>query len=838
MSDLRVTRLRVEHLVDPVVDTRSPRFSWVVESDRNGARQVSYRVRCASSATVLAAGGADIWDSGRVESSRCWLVGYEGPVLTSRQRVHWSVTVWDDTGAATQLEPAGVFEMGLLDPEEWGAQWIAPLEHQPCAVAYLRTSVQVDGPVARARAYVTALGLYELRCNGVRVGDAYFTPGWTDYTKRLHYQTLDLTGLVREGENEIVAVLAEGWYAGYVGFVGDRAHYGEAPELKARIEIDSGERLVVVTDDSWQSAAGPIVASDMLMGETQVLSADVDDWQPVRIGAGAAPALTVSPGPPVRVLEEIAPVAVTRTGPSTHLVDLGQNISGWLRVRVSGSAGAVVEVRHAEVLDESGALYLDNLRAAKATDSYTLAGGDETCEPHFTFHGFRYAEMSGHPGDLTARDVAGIVVGSDIELIGDFACSDDRVNQLHSNIVWGARGNFLEVPTDCPQRDERLGWMGDGQVFAPTACALFDTAAFFTKWLLDIADSQSERGGFPNVAPRIVDLKEGFPGWGDAGVIVPWVVAARYADREALAAAFPSMLAWVRFIHGANPGLLWLEERSHDLGDWLHIDAETDRDLIATAFFAWSTRLTARAADALDLADALELHELADGISAAFRDTFISGGGQLKSDTQTAYSLALRFGLVPDELVPLAVNHLVADIERRGMHISTGFLGVAHVLPALSAHGRTDIAYRLLHQDTFPSWLHAVDAGATTIWERWDGWTAEKGFQNPEMNSFNHYAFGAVGEWLYETVAGITLAPFDPTRLRIAPQPDASLRWARAHTHTPVGRVAVAWARDNDGFTTAVDVPVGATASVILPTSIGAAAPIDVGSGHHEFRSN
>ena len=785
-----------------------------------------------SSAAGLHAGEADLWDSGRVEATDGLLIPYAGAPLRSRQRAFWTVQVWDDEGEAAAPEEPAWFEMGLLDEGEWQARWMTQpgdrLPEEAERVTYFSHPLTVDGPVLRARAYITALGLYELRANDQRAGDRRLAPGWTDYTKRLQYQVLDLTDLLSAGDNTIEVVLADGWYAGWIGWLGGREHYGSTPQLLIRIEVETAAgTTVLVSDDTWLAGDGPIRRSDMLMGEHvdlgfeptgAPLAARLTDGG----GSGNGPTLVTSPAPPVRVVRRVTPVSVTQTAEDVHRIDLGQNLVGWLRLRLGGPAGTEVTVHHAEMCDADGAPYTENLRSAKAVDSYTLSGARPSwCEPSFTFHGFRYAEVRGYRGRLTAADVTASVLASDVEPTGSFACSDPRVNQLHENIVWGARGNFVEVPTDCPQRDERLGWMGDAQVFVETGCYLFDMAGFFTKWLDDVIDAQSPEGGFPDVAPRIVDLGDGNPAWADAGVIVPWVVARRYGDERLLAHCYPAMRRWIEHLREANPKLLWLEHRSYDIGDWLNIDAQTDKDLLATAFWAESTRLTARTADALGHADeARDLHELADGITTAFGAAFVLPDGSLSSPTQTAYALALRFGLIPTGLRQTATGHLVADIDERG-HITTGFVGVNHLLPALTANGRSDVAYRLLLHDGYPSWLYSVRHGATTIWERWDGWTDNRGFQAPGMNSFNHYAFGAVGEWLYRSVAGIGIdeSALSPRRIVIAPEIEAGLDWVDASYESPLGRVACAWRRPTDGAptTVAVNVPVGAEATVRLP---------------------
>jgi alpha-L-rhamnosidase len=849
LTDLRVARLRCEHLVDPCgVERRLPRLSWHVESSRPATRQAAYHLLVASSSDLLAAHVGDLWDSGRVPSDECVLVPYAGAALASRVQAFWTVRVWDEAGTVSPYGPMARWEMGLLDPTDWQAEWVsAPGPVEEGAVSYLRSELVVPGPVRKARAYVTALGLYELHCNGSRVGDARFTPGWTDYEQRVQYQVLDLTDLLVEGRNALGALLAEGWYAGYVGFQGTRNHYGTTPSFLAQVEVQTDAGLLVhVTDGRWRAGTGQVVRSDMLRGEEVDARRDrpwcvgeepPGEWRPVRLTPGTPARRVVSPAPAVRGTGTAVPVRVERVGPDTHRIDFGQNLVGWVRLRLDGPRDTEVVVRHSEVLRPDGGLYVENLRTASATDTYLLAGdGPRTFEPRFTFHGFRYAEVTGYPAELVPADVSAVVCGTDLERVGHFSCSDDEVNQLHSNIVWGARGNFLDIPTDCPQRDERMGWTGDAQVFAPTACYLFDMAGFFTKWLRDMVDGQSPEGSFPDVAPRVLLAPEGSAGWADAGVLVPWAAWSAYADRELLAELFPAMRRWVDYVHRANPGLLWEHARGYDNGDWLAVGADTDKDLIATAYFARSARVTAQVADELGLTEAArELHGLADGIVDAFRAAYGLTDGRLTSPTQTAYALALRFDLLPASLRAAAAEHLVADVEEHGGHLTTGFLGVGQLLPALVDAGRADVAYRLLLQRDFPSWLHSVRAGATTVWERWDGWTKDRGYGDPAMNSYNHYALGSVGEWLYRSVAGIDLVAPGGRRIRIAPVVTGSLEWAAGSLLTPYGWVRTRWEHQPDGVVVLdVEVPVGITADVRLPDGRCVTAQ----SGHHRMTAH
>ena len=845
MSDLLAPNaLRCEYKTNPLgIDTPAPRLSWVLESPEQGAGQSAYQIVC----------GGGVWDSGKVLSAQSVSVAYAGPVLTSGQHISWSVRVWDGKDRASEWSEPAWWQMGLLADADWTAQWISLPPGRPGVdrnpSPFLRRTFTVAKPLARATVSATARGIYALHLNGQRVGDAHFAPGWTDYAKRLQYQTYDVTESVQNGENVIGAVLADGWYAGYIGWGNKRAQYGSRLQLLAQVVLEyaDGSRETLGTDGQWRGATGPILASDMLMGEAYDARLEMpgwagngfDDsgWKSVTVEAAHDPAIlrVAQIDPPVRVTEEVMPKAVTQPVPGTHLFDLGQNMVGWVRLRVQGPPGTIVQMRFGEMLDGSGRLYVDNLRAAKATDTYLLSGnGMETYEPHFTFHGFRYVEVTGYPGTPSLDAVAGCVVGSDIPRTGTFECSDPLVNQLVQNIDWGQRGNFLSVPTDCPQRDERLGWMGDAQIFVRTAAANRDVAAFFAKWMHDVAEAQSPEGGFSDVSPRLVDLSDGAPAWGDAGVIVPWTVYQVYGDTRILETHYDAMVRWIDYLGSANPDHLWLNRRANDFGDWLSIDADTDKDVLATAYFAYDASLMAQIAEVLGRAeDAARFGALFADIKTAFNEAYVSENGMVRGDTQTGYVLALRFGLLPDALRPLAAKRLVQNIAAKNSHLSTGFVGVGYLCPVLTEAGYADVAYTLLLNTTFPSWGYSITQGATTIWERWDGYTPEKGFQDTGMNSFNHYSLGSVGEWLQRYVAGIDT---DPGRagfahIRIQPYPDRRLSFVRASFESVRGRIESAWTLDGGTFALSVTVPANTAATVTLPDG----QTHEIGPGAYDF---
>jgi alpha-L-rhamnosidase len=752
----------------------------------------------------------------------------------------------------------------------WTARVISPAPRGPASAdgprpaVLLRSEFVARSAVRSARLLVTALGLYELELNGTVVGDHVLTPGWTSYHHRHRYQSFDVTGLVREGRNAWGAHLADGWYRGLLGFNGGtRDVYGRRTGLLAelRLEYADGSTGTFGTGTDWRWSSGPVLAAGLYEGEEydarretagfSEVGFDDSAWRPAEVLAFDTGVLFPADSPPVRRIEHLSPVAVTTSPTGRTLLDFGQNLVGRLRIRVRGEAGRTVTLRHAEVL-ENGDLCTRPLRHAAATDRYVLRGdpAGEEWEPRFTFHGFRYADVEGWPGPLDPADVTAVVLHSDLDRTGWFSCSDASLNRLHDNVVWGMRGNFVDLPTDCPQRDERLGWTGDVQVFAPTAAFLYDVRDFLRSWLRDLAADQAgdDRGVPPVFSPDIpvitpVPLPPGNPpmaGWCDAAVIVPWVLYERYGDTEVLRTQYPSMCAWVDAVDRiAGPGRLWGD--GFQFGDWLDPAAPADdpgramtsSSLVATAYFAHSARLLARSARVLGRGeDADRYDRLADAVRAAFLDRFHAGGGRLVEETQTAYALALRFRLLEDDGERAEAGRRLADlVAAHGHRIGTGFLGTPLVCDALADTGHVDTAYRLLTQRSCPSWLYQVDMGATTVWERWDSMLPDGSVNPGEMTSFNHYALGAIADWMHRTVAG--LAPAEPgyRRLLVRPRPGGGLTWARAEHETPYGRAEAGWRVDGGSLTVDLLVPPGVTASVDVP----GAEVWEAGPGRHLF---
>jgi alpha-L-rhamnosidase len=716
----------------------------------------------------------------------------------------------------------------------WNQLTIEQLRLPPPRI--LRRQFSTDRSISRATLYSSALGIYQMHLNGRQVADDYFSPGWTDYNKRIYYQTYDVTNLVQEGENTLGAILADGWYAGYLGFGGQRDHYGDRIRLLAQLEIEyaDGTRATVATDPDWRANTGPLVEADFLMGEHYDARLEIpgwdqnglDDsgWHPVDVSAQVAALLEPHPGVPVRALEPIEPVSISEPAPGCQIVDLGQNFAGMIRLKVRGERGRQVRIRHVERLNPDGTAYTDNLRSARAIDTYICRGDEQGrwWQPRFTFHGFQYVEVTGFPDKLSVDDLVGIPVSSDTPIVGHLECSDPMVNQLMSNIYWTQRMNHIDIPTDCPQRDERLGWTGDAQVYVRTATLLTDIQAFYTKWLIDLDDAQREDGQYPMVAP----LKskgvsaDGGPAWADAGVICPWNIYEVYGDRRLLAQHYERMARFIQFCQDRSTDGLLPPEKFHCFGDWLSIKDDTPKDVIYLAYFANSTKLMARAARALgNKEDMAKYDKLYGQIKAAFQQAYVTDAGRIKGDTQSAYVLALRYGLVDGQQKKRAADRLVELIEGRDWHLSTGFIGTKDLMLVLSQIGRNDVAYRLLHNTTFPSWGFSIVNGATTIWERWNGWTPESGFFDPGMNSFAHYSFGAVAQWMFETIGGIQTGQPGYRTILIRPRPGGKLTWAKVRYDSIRGPISTQWKMDDEKFTLDVTIPAGVTAEVHVPTS-------------------
>jgi alpha-L-rhamnosidase len=866
-APLKIKELRCEYKMDPLgIDVAKPRLSWQLESTEKNVLQTAYQVQVASSDKDLAKEKV-VWDSGEVKSDESVGVEYAGPALMSAKTYLWHVRVWDNHGHASGWSAPAKWEMGLLDSADWKASWVTPnlgedeTKSNPAPLLRKELTINAKKKIERARLYASAMGLYEMHLNGKRVGDQYFTPGWTAYDFRFQYQTYDVTDMLKSGANCLGATVGDGWYRGYMAFDGKRNNYGTKAGLLAQLVVTytDGTQEVVGTDGTWKASTGPVLVSDIYNGEAydarlekngwDAAGYDDKDWKSVTPMETPHQKLVAAAGPPVKKIEEVKAVKVLRTPAGDTVVDMGQNMVGWVKFRVTAPAGTTITLRHAEVLDKAGNFYTENLRAAKETITYTARGsGQEVFEPHFTFQGFRYVAVSGWPGEVRPDDFTGVVVHSAIERTGNFETSSVLLNQLEHNILWGQKGNFLDVPTDCPQRDERLGWTGDAQVFSPTASFNFETVEFYEKWLKDVALDQQDDGAVPHVIPNILSHttrkdQSASSGWADVAVVVPWTVYQAFDDRRVLEQQYPSMKAWVEYMR-KQAGEKYLYNTGFTFGDWLafattdsdYPGATTDKDFLQTAYFAHSTELLAKTAAVLGKKeDAAEYQALEGKIKAAFLREFVTPNGRLSSNTQTAYTLALAFDLLPESMRADAAERLAADVRKFG-HLTTGFLGTPNLTWALSDSGHLDEAYLLLNRTEYPSWLYPVTKGATTIWERWDGIKEDGTFQDPGMNSFNHYAYGAIGLWMYGVVAGIRIDEAHPgyKHVLIAPRPGGGLTYARAAVDSVYGKVSSGWQIADGKLKLKVEVPPNATATVSLP----GAKTEEVGSGSWEFESD
>jgi alpha-L-rhamnosidase len=757
-----------------------------------------------------------------------------GQVLTKFTDASWKST--DNPGANWHNRPIdssawpNASVVGAYGDAPWGKVELAGLFLPPAP--YLRTEFQTGQPVRRAVLYVTALGDPVMYVNGKPVTDDRYVPGWTDYNKRVYYRAYDVTKHIIHGANGIGCILGDGWFSGHIGFAGVRDHYGKSPRLLAQLHLEysDGSTEEIGTGPDWRANIGGVLEADFLMGEVFNPNAerrgwsepllDTALWRPVDVGSNEVkPVVQAHPGPPVRTFAELRPKSVRQVRPDAYILDMGQNFAGVARLKVEGAKpGQEITLRFAERLDADGSLYTTNLRLARSIDRYICRGeGVETWEPRFTFHGFQYVEVSGLGYAPKADTITGVAFSSDTPVVGSFACSDPMLNQLHSNAYWTQRANFIDIPTDCPQRDERLGWTGDAQVYIRTASLNCDVQAFFDKWLVDLTDGQRPDGQFPMIAPVKVAGDDGGPAWADAGTVCPWTVYEVYADRSVLERQYPSMKKFVEFTRARCTPDLLPPESFHAFGDWLSIKAETPKDVIFMAYFALSTRLTMQAAQVLGKdEDAKALGVLLGKIKAAFNKAYVAPDGRIKGDTQAVYVLALANDLLDETNARKAAAYLVADIEAKGNHLSTGFIGTKDLMLVLSKIGREDVALRLLHNDTFPSWGFSIKQGATSIWERWDGWTPENGFQDPGMNSFAHYSFGAVYQWMVENLGGIHSDGLAYKAVRIQPVFDPKLNECRTTYESIRGTIVSDWRRTAAGIVLTVTVPANTRGEVVL----------------------
>jgi alpha-L-rhamnosidase len=846
MNDIKVEALTCEYRTNPLgIDINRPRVSWKIQSDRRGTMQTAYQIQVTSNQENF---GETFWDTGVVPSDESIHVEYGGPELSPRTRYFYRVKVWDNFGRESKWSEIAWWEMGLLTPEEWKAEWITPdptgINPLSEAPFQLRKEFTLKPDIISARIYGTGVGLYELFLNGERVSDELLAPGWTSYHKRLQYQTYDVTEQLQDGSNAIGILLADGWYKGNLVRENHRNIYGDsrAAFFQIHVTYNDGTDEVIVTDNTWKASTGPILFSEIYHGENYDARLEQKgwnqshfndaDWTGTIIQEMPITQLVAQENVPTRVTELLNPIDVFVTPAGDTVLDMGQNMVGRIRFTVRAPEGTRIVLKHAEVLDKEGNIYFGNLKLAKQKVEYITKGeGIETFAPHFTFQGFRYVKVEGYPGlenGLPLENFVGEVIHSDMEPAGSFACSNPLVNRLQQNIVWGQRGNFLDVPTDCPQRSERLGWTADAQVFIQTALFNYQGGSFFTKWLRDLKADQLSDGNVPFVIPN-VEGGVGSAAWGDAATIIPWTLYQTYGDKRLLAEQYDSMKAWVEYIRrqGKNE-YLW--NTGFHFGDWLALDAKensfvgaTPKDLIATVFYAYSIRILRDAAEVLGKSEEVqEYSDLLNKIIEQFNHEFVSPSGRLVSPTQTAHVVALMFDMVDGKAKERTAYELNELILQNDYHLNTGFVGTPYLCFALSKGGYHETAVKLLMKDDYPSWLYQIKKGATTVWEHWDSIKPDGSFWSDQMNSFNHYAYGSIGNWMYKTITGLDMDTVRPAYKKIIIEPNFAgieLTYANAIYDSMYGKIRSSWRLTHEEVEIDVEIPANTSAHILLPNA-------------------
>jgi alpha-L-rhamnosidase len=858
-----IKNLRCENRINPTgIDIRNPRFSWQMISDQRGLEQTAYEIRVG-----YKSGKSEFWNSGKIMNAQSVFVPYAGNALQSGVPYYWQVRISDNKGKTSAWSEKAYWQMGLLQPADWKAKWIestsdADTVNGPALL--FRKEFISNKKISSATVFITTHGMYNAFVNGHKMGDAFLTPGWTSYNKRLQYQVYDVTKFIDNGKNVIGVHIGSGWYRTSLAWNNNKNIYGKKIGLLAQLEIryTDGSSEMIFSDGTWKTSdQGPIRSSEIYNGETYDARKEMNgwdkpgyddrDWRKVTENEYPKNILTATYNEPVRMHETFQPVRVFKTPKGEQVVDFGQNLVGWESIMIKGKSGDTITLDHAEVLDKEGNFYTDNLRAAKSENIYILKGknGDELLMPHFTFHGFRYIRVKGFTGEILPMKLSpdgqgilstsntkpimhieAVTLYSDMDKTGQFECSNPMLNQLQHNIQWGQKGNFLDVPTDCPQRDERLGWTGDAQAFSRTASYNMDVHNFFSKWLKDLAADQSEDGRVPFVIPNVLGaMAGGSAGWADASTIIPWNMWLAYGDPKILEDQYASMKSWVEFMQNHSKDYLW--NTGFHFGDWLFYrpdddndgrSAVTDKYMIAQCFFAYSTQLLLSASKVLNKAeDAQKYTNLLQHIKEAYLKEYVTPSGRLVSSTQTAYVLALQFDMLPENLRAQAAKRLADNIQDYDNHLTTGFLGTPYLCHVLSRFGYDTVAYKLLLQDTYPSWLYPVKMGATTIWERWDGQKPDSSFQTPGMNSFNHYAYGAIGDWMYRNITGIDnfgdAAGYK--KISIKPHPGGNLTYANGDLESVYGKISVHWKIANKKFLMDVEIPANTSAMIYIPVS-------------------
>jgi alpha-L-rhamnosidase len=859
-----VKNLRCENRINPAgIDILNPRFSWQLVSDQRRTEQTDYEIRVG-----YKTGKSEFWNSGKITSSQSVFVPYAGKGLQSGVVYYWQVRISDNKGKTSDWSEKAFWQMGLLQPSDWKAKWIestsdADTVNGPALL--FRKEFSSEKKISSATVFITTHGMYEAFINGNKIGNAFLTPGWTSYNKRLQYQVYDVTTFLKKGKNVFGVNTGSGWYRTNLAWDNNKNIYGKKIGLLSQLEINyaDGTSETIVSDGTWKTSdQGPIRSSEIYNGETYDARKEMEGWNETGFNDQVWQQVIEKDFPknnliatynePVSMHESFKPVRVFKTPKGEQVVDFGQNLVGWERFVVTGKPGDTITIDHAEVLDKEGNFYTDNLRAAKSENIYILKDNEGAFSPHFTFHGFRYIRIKGFKGEIRLdtsnkklRDdvidfgtgpktnylyIGAVTLYSDMEKTGQFECSNTMLNQLQHNIQWGQKGNFLDVPTDCPQRDERLGWTGDAQAFSRTAAYNMDVHNFFSKWLKDLAADQSDDGRVPFVVPNVLGaMAGGSAGWADASTIIPWNMWLAYGDPKILEDQYASMKSWVGFMQNHSKDYLW--NTGFHFGDWLFYrpaddndgrSAVTDKYLIAQCFYAYSTQLLLNAAKVLNKTEDVQKYtDLLQHINEAYLKEYVTPSGRLVSGTQTAYVLALQFDMLPENLRAQAAKRLADNIQDYDNHLTTGFLGTPYLCQVLSRYGYDAVAYKLLLQETYPSWLYPVKMGATTIWERWDGEKPDSSFQTPGMNSFNHYAYGAIGDWMYRNITGIDnygdAAGYK--KIKIQPHPGGNLIYANADLETVYGKISVHWKIDGKKLVMDVEIPANTSGVIYIPAS-------------------
>ncbi|MDR1445278.1 MAG: glycoside hydrolase family 78 protein [Treponema sp.] len=847
---IKAVQLRTEYRENPLgLYTGTPRFGWKIESDKQNVLQGAYSLQISSFGDFH----AELWESGKIDSGESQFVSCKGLSFASFEKKFWRVKIWDNLGEESPWSESAWFEVSMLKQDEWKAVFISAEDENAGAVSEgtaLRREFNLSKKIKSARLYASAKGIYEAWCNGTRAGDERLTPGFTEYGSRILFRTFDVTAALKQGPNALGFMVGPGWYKGdMAGWMGNRNCFGTRTAIIAQLRVVYEDDTVelVCSDGNWKCNKAPVLYSEIYHGE--VYDAQKEErgwseagfteqgWKPVYIESNDISMLRAADGLPVKEQEHFKALSLFTTPGGDRVIDFGQNISGYVRFTVSGKAGDRVKIRHAEILDAQGNFYTENLRKARQTIEYSLRGGGaESYSPHFTFQGFRYIAVDEWPGNLDMNSFEAIAVYSDMRPTGSFTSSSELLNRFVINTAWSMKDNFVDIPTDCPQRDERLGWTGDAQIFCRSASFLMEAAPFFRKWLRDVAVSQLPDGRVPHVVPNVLkgyqhgdseqDEPAGATAWADAEVIIPWTMYRYFGDRAILEEQYPSMKKWVDYIRGVAEGGTLFNTGFH-FGDWVALDAKegsylgaTPNDLSATAFYAYSTELLSKSAALLGKKEDAETYEkLHRKIAASFGEEFFSPRGRIAARTQTACILSLYFDLCPPHARKRTLDTLVELLKENTNHLTTGFLGTPFACRVLADNGRPDLAYELLSKEDFPSWLYQVTKGATTIWEHWDGLKPDGTMWSADMNSFNHYAYGAVCDWIFSSVGGLD-TDSDAVGFKkalIKPLPGGPLAWAETNYESAYGLFSVRWEKSDNGLKVDVKAPHNTTALLILP---------------------